>query len=216
MDDAKPKQIVEIRELTVSSGVRGARNWNIAGLLGGSRGKAINTAAGWELGAPGVIRVKEIIGPHVAAPPPKVALDLRNLLPKLTNTDTRAFVEEAISCYEAKLYRAAVVLTWVGAVSVLYEYVVNHRLADFNDEAQRRDNKWRVAKNADDLARMKEYDFLQVLEAISVIGKSVKGELEVCLKLRNGCGHPSSLKVGPSRVEAHIETLIMNIFTVFV
>ncbi len=49
-------------------------------------------------------------------------------------------------------------------------------------------------ENADDLARMKEHEFLQVLEAISVIGKSVKNELESALKHRNGVGHPNSLK----------------------
>jgi hypothetical protein len=59
---------------------------------------------------------------------------------------------------------------------------------------------------------MKEYDFLQVLAAISVIGKSVKDELEVCLKLRNGCGHPNSLLVGEHKASAHIETLIQNVF----
>ena len=62
---------------------------------------------------------------------------------------------------------------------------------------------------------MKEHDFLQVLEAISVIGKSVKNELETCLKLRNGCGHPNSLKIGQNRVAAHLETLVFNVFAVF-
>ena len=62
---------------------------------------------------------------------------------------------------------------------------------------------------------MKEFDFLQVLEAISVVGKSVKGELEACLKLRNACGHPNSLQVSDSKVAAHIETLALNVFAVF-
>jgi hypothetical protein len=85
----------------------------------------------------------------------------------------------------------------------------------FNVVAGRRDPKWRQAKNRDDLAGMKEYDFLQVLAAISLIGKSVKTELETCLRLRNGCGHPNSLKIGENRVAAHLETLIQNVFEVF-
>ena len=64
--------------------------------------------------------------------------------------------------------------------------------------------------------RMKEADFLQVLESISILGKSVKAELEGCLKLRNGCGHPNSLKVSEHRVTAHIEILVLNVFAVFV
>jgi len=41
---------------------------------------------------------------------------------------------------------------------------------------------------------MKEYDFLQILEAVSGISKDVKVELEACLKLRNSCGHPIHCK----------------------
>ncbi|MEA2238000.1 MAG: hypothetical protein QOC81_2724 [Thermoanaerobaculia bacterium] len=212
----KPRTVAEIRALAVDSGVRAAKAWNVAGILAGSRGKAIRTKEGWELGAEGIARITEIAGPHVATPIAKVAVDLRNLLPKLTNTDVRAFVEEAIACYETKLYRAAVVLSWVGALSVIYNEVVLRHLAVFNTEALKRDAKWRPAKTADGLARMKEHEFLQVVEAISVIGKSVKGELETCLKLRNGCGHPNSLKVGATRVQAHIEVLLQNIFAVFV
>jgi hypothetical protein len=66
--------------------------------------------------------------------------------------------------------------------------VVQHRLTDFNAEAVRRAPKRRKAKNQDDLSRMKEYDFLQVLEAQSILGKNVKTELEGCLKLRDGAG----------------------------
>jgi hypothetical protein len=40
------------------------------------------------------------------------------------------------------------------------------------------------------------------------------GEVEIdyegtedCLKLRNGCGHPNSLKIGANKVAAHLETL---------
>lgn len=100
-------------------------------------------------------------------------------------------------------------------MSVLYDHVVANHLSAFNMEATRRDAKWRTARTADDLAHMKEHDFLQVLEFISVIGKSVKGELESCLKLRNGCGHPNSLQIAENRVAGHIETLVLNVFSVF-
>jgi len=43
---------------------------------------------------------------------------------------------------------------------------------------------------------MKESDFLDRLQAISVIGKSVKQELAKRLELRNSCGHPNTLTIG--------------------
>ena len=107
--------------------------------------------------------------------------------------DTRQ-LSEAIACFEAQLYRAAVVLSWVGAVSLLDHHVITGSLTAFNAEAAWRNAKYRPAKTRDDLARVKEADFLDCLEGASVIGKSVRKELGVCLDLRNGCGHPNSLK----------------------
>lgn len=210
-----PRATAEIRELAIASGLREARNWNISDYLSKSKPYAVRTSAGWELTESGRKHVLEVAGPILPPVTPLVISALRNQLPTIGNTACQAFVEEAIKAFEAKLYRSAIVLSWVGAVAVLYDHVVSNTLAAFNTEATRRDNKWKVAATSDDLARMKEHEFLQVLAAISVIGKNVKDELEVCLKLRNGCGHPNSLVVGEHKTSAHIETLIQNVFSKF-
>ncbi|MGP1609840.1 MAG: hypothetical protein ACTS5G_03955, partial [Burkholderiales bacterium] len=173
------------------------------------------TAAGWELTSDGRVYVMEVAGPHLPSVTPLVLSSLRNHLSLLQDKDTKSFVEEAIKCFEVKLYRSSIVFAWIGAISVMHKYVHTNHLMAFNAEALRRDSKWRAAKTADDIARLKEFDFLQVAHAISIIGKNVKDELEVCLKLRNGCGHPNSLQVGEHKASAHIETLIQNIFARF-
>lgn len=152
---------------------------------------------------------------ELSSPLPKLAADLRSHLETISDTQILSFVEEAIKCLEAKLYRAAVVLSWIGAVSVLYECTLTNHLSEFNVEAVKRDSKWKNAKTRDDLARMKESDFLDVLEKISVLGGNVKQELKKSLDLRNGCGHPNSLQIGDSIVAAHIELLILNVFSRF-
>ena len=48
-----------------------------------------------------------------------------------------------------------------------------------------------------------------------IIGKNQKDELLKALKLRNGCGHPNSLKVGSNMVAGHIELLLLNVFEQF-
>ena len=145
----------------------------------------------------------------------EVAINLRKHLLLISDPLTSQFLEEAIACYEYGLYRAGVVMAWVGAVSLLHEYVFVNHLVDFNTEAHRRNSKWKHAKTKDDLGKMKEFDFLDVLETISIIGKNVKQELQNCLQLRNGCGHPNSLQVGQNKVAAHIETLTLNVFAKF-
>jgi len=214
-EPVQPKAISDIKGTAIAAGLRKAATWNISDYLSKARGLAIRTPAGWELTAAGQSHVQTMAGPYVAGPSVVAAASLRSHLPTITSSDTRAFVEEAIRCFEAKLLRAAVVLSWVGALSLIYDHVVAHKLAAFNSEARRRDAKWKDATSRDDLARLKEHEFLQICHAISVIGKNVKDELEGCLKLRNGCGHPNSLKVGEHKASSHVETLIQNVFLVF-
>ena len=146
----------------------------------------------------------------------KAVNNLKPHLIKISNPEVRAFVEEAINCAEAGLYRSAVVMSWVGAVSVLYDHVINYRLNDFNNEARRRDPKWKNAITRDDIALMKESEFLDIIASLSIIGKNVKEQLKnTCLGLRNSCGHPNSLKIGRSTVESHIEILLLNVYELF-
>jgi hypothetical protein len=209
-----PKKPAELRSLAVAAGLPAAKRWNLSSVLASLKGLAIRSPEGWELSGAGQGEVARLLGAKTNAVT-SVLTSLRTAASKVKAADVRDFVDEAISCAEAAHHRAAVVLSWVGALAVLYEVVVAGHLAMFNAEAQRRDAKWRPARNADDLARMKEHDFLQVLETLSIVGKSVKAELEGCLKLRNGCGHPNTLKVSENKVAAHIETLVLNVFARF-
>lgn len=213
----EPKPVNTIRKMGRDAGWRGIDKLNVSAALTRAKGLAIRTPKGWELTSPGRDRVRTTVGSVQGTVVATIAPTLRAHLAGISNADARAFVEEAVHCYEAHLYRAAIVLSWVGAVAVLYNHVVANHLAAFNAEATRRDARWRQATNADDLARMREHDFLEILTAISVpgVGKNVKEELQKSLKLRNACGHPNSLKIGEHTVAAHLEILIMNIFSKF-
>ena len=106
-------------------------------------------------------------------------------------------------------------MSWLTAIQILKEHVHRHRLADFNAEATRVNPKWKIAKTTDDMSRMDEGELLDRLVSISVIGKNVKDELQECLKRRNGCGHPNSLKVRTNTVTHHIEILVVNVMQKF-
>jgi len=219
VDGQAPKAVREVRELAMDAGLRAVKKWNISSLLARSAALAVRTKGGWELTAQGLEHVARTAGPLMSSPIPKVASALRAHLSKISKRDSVNFVEESIICFEARQYRAAVVLSWVGAVSVLYDHVVANDLSGFNSEATSRASKmkfpWIPAKNADGLARMKESEFLVILEKRSIIGKSVRGQLEKCLDLRNGCGHPNSLKIADHVVASHVEILILNVFSRF-
>lgn len=211
----KPCQVKDIKELAKQAGLRVPAGWNPSASLARSNGRAIRTPQGWEITEPGKQHPRNLGVTKISPAAVQVATDLRAELTKVDNDDTRLFVEEAIKCYEAELYRSAVVMSWLAAVDVLHSHVHQKHLAAFNAEAKHVDSRWRDAKTTDDLGRMAEVDFLDRILAISVIGKNVKKELKDCLDRRNGCGHPNSMKIGANTVAHHIEILLLNIFKVF-
>jgi len=219
VDADAPKQVKSIRASAQGAGFPEASKWNISETLKRAGSLAIRLPDGWILTAAGrkhvdglgVVPAKKSIAPKIVA---QVA-QLRAEIARTSNSDTRAFVEEAITALEVGLFRSSVVLSWAGAMSLLYDNVMSSCLADFNAEAKRRDSKWKNAKIKDDLGRMKESDFLDVVGSppISMISKNLKEELKTnCLSLRNACGHPSSPRIGENRVSAHLEILILNLF----
>lgn len=210
-----PVGLSEVRDRSAKAGFKIPPKWNPSSILGRTKGLAINVPGGWELSNSGKQYLRNLGVGGVSPAAIQVATDLRLHLSKITDLETRTFVEEAVKCHEAELYRSAVVMSWLAAIAVLHREVLKNHLSSFNAEASSKDPKWKPAKTADDLGRMKEYDFLERICAISVIGKNPKEELQKALKLRNACGHPSSLKIGPNMVASHIETLLLNVFDVF-
>ena len=214
LEKDRPKTITELRDLGKKCGIRTIEKWNLADILSKSKGLCIKLPDGWVLTNKGISKVLEII-PKQNKNIQVVSETFKQLVEKIEDEQTREFLVEAAQCFDSGCYRAAVVLAWVGAIFILQDFIVKNRLDDFNNEASRRYPKWQIAKTTDDLSRMKEKDFLDILVEISVLGKNVKQELEQCLNLRNGCGHPNSLKLGPNRVTSHIETLILNVYLKF-
>lgn len=206
--------VKDITQLAVDNGLREAKKWNVSQVLSTLQGFVMKLPGGWSITEKGKRHLSEI-GVIQNSPTQSVKPTLRKYASDITDNHVRQFAEEAISALEVGLLRSAVVLSWVGAVSILYQEVINNHLIEFNAEAVKRFPKWKNAADPDGLSKMKEYDFLQILNGISVIGKNVKEELEACLKLRNSCGHPNSLKIGEHKVASHIEILILNVYGKF-
>jgi hypothetical protein len=217
IEPAGPLSVKELKGRCREAGLPRLVNKNISSILGSSNGTVARTAAGWELQQTGSSRVYELAqSVNVNLVVTHSSRSLRGHADSLTDPLTKSFVMEAIQCFEAKQYRAAVVFSWAGAVAMLHKHVFSKKLVDFNSEASRRDAKWRIAKQQDDLGRVKEHDFLDICESLGVMGKNVKQILQnECLMLRNACGHPNSSLIAENSVAAHIEKLIKNVFSRF-
>lgn len=211
----EPCQVKDMKEHAKEAGFRVPTKWNPSATLGKSKGLAIRTPKGWEITEAGKQHLRNLGVTKISPAAVQVATDLRAELPSIKNDDARAFVEEAIKCHEAELYRSAIVMSWLAAMGVLHNHVHAKHLKKLNAEAKRVDGRWKDAKTTDDLGRMGEADFLDRITALSIIGKNVKKELKNCLDRRNGCGHPNSLKIGANTVAHHIEILLLNVFKKF-
>ena len=211
----EPCRVRQIKERAKEAGFGVPRKWNVSSILARSKGLAINMHEGWEITEAGKQRLQGLGVTRTNQNAAEVATDLRSELSNINDKRIYSFVEEAIKCYEAELYRSAVVMSWIGAVAVLQNHVYAGHLTRFNVEAKRVDSRWKEAKTTDDLSRMGEGDFLDRIAALSIIGKDVKTELLNCLRLRNSCGHPNSFQLGANTVARHIEVLLLNVFTKF-
>jgi hypothetical protein len=139
-------------------------------------------------------------------------LKLESKLGGLPDPHVRSFVQEAVNCLRAGHLRAAVVLSWIGAIAVLQNYVASDHLADFNADATSNGLLKRDARGTPDFSKVREADFLDSAERIGVISNAVKKELKICLDRRNNCGHPNDYVVTQTTVAAHIESLVVHVF----
>lgn len=134
----------------------------------------------------------------------------------LSAHETRSFVLEAVECAKSGCRRAAIIMAWTGAVSVLQDYVFQKHLIAFNADATANGVLKKPATTLSDLRDIaKESLFLDSLFRIAAIDSSQKKALKRCLDLRNDCGHPSQLKLGDATVAGHIEALLLNVFDPF-
>lgn len=210
-----PTPLKDVLARAESAGLK-RKSWaNASASLSRLTGLAIHTGRGWEITTSGRQKLANdgIVEGNQGTI--NLAADLRHHVTSVTDNDVREYLTETVRCYELGLLRSAVVMAWVAAVYILQLNVAKNHLDAFNTEAARIDSRWKVAKSTDDIGRMKEADFLDRLVGIGVIGKNVKAALKECLDRRNACGHPNSYKIGPNIVAAHIETLILNVFSKF-
>lgn len=208
--------LAKIRECAQRGGWRVSSKENISAHLNSLKGLIIKTNEGWEL----TDRGKQLLtdkGVNLCAPPTaKVAQELRSMLDRIQNIDAKAYAEEAVQCLEYNLLRSAVVMSWIGALHILYDFVVSNKLQQFNAEERSKNIKWKDVETIDELAKtMKESAFLDKLESMRFVNNSQKKELLECLNRRNSCGHPNSYRIRSSTVVHHLEVLLANVYVPF-
>ena len=210
-----PPSVSDLQQRAFDAGWREAKKTNFHSLLKNRHQHVMHTKKGWVMTAEGREYLESKGLTLDASPIIDTASDLRALLTEVSDSNTVRFLEEAIGCCEAKLYRSAVVMSWLAAIHVMQSLIHKHYLSAFNAEMKSAHANWKDVKVLGDFSRIKESEFLLRLGKISVLDGSQKKLLEECLDRRNQCGHPNSFKIHENTVRHHIEVLILNIFQPF-
>ncbi|WP_152599771.1 hypothetical protein [Hoeflea sp. BAL378] len=139
---------------------------------------------------------------------------LSELPAKVPNVAERDFLNEALSCYKVKAYRAAIVMTWNLAYDHLMSWLLvdSSRLDKLNDGIKKRFPKLSVVVAArDDFDELKESQVIDACRTARLLNKSVIEILESKLKRRNMVAHPSTVVVTQSQADDAITDLVNNV-----
>lgn len=159
---------------------------------------------------------KDELDKKISAEPEKreTSKALSELLDNLVVGSERYFLKEAIDCYEIGAYRATIIMVWILTLDHLYEYILAHKLADFNAElAKIKDKriKVNVIASKDDFCDIPEIKFIEISRAANIISNDVRKILDVKLGIRNSCAHPSGIKVAQVKATDFIQDLVSNV-----
>ena len=121
-------------------------------------------------------------------------------------------MDEAIVCFRNGAFRAAVVMTWNVAYDHLCQYVLTHRLSDFNAQLPLTYPKADIKSisRRDDFTELKESQVLQVCRSSNIISGSVHSVAKEKLVRRNIAAHPSGVSTLPETAEEFIKDIIEN------
>lgn len=144
---------------------------------------------------------------------------LRALLPKVGSAQEKAFLEEAIDCYEVGARRAAVVMTWLLTVHHMFEFVLRHHLSAFNGVlAKNTDKRVGVASVAriDDFSEIPEGKFIEFLRSARIVSNDVRKILDTKLGIRNSAAHPSSVTLSEVKTTDFVIDLVENVLLKYI
>jgi bifunctional non-homologous end joining protein LigD len=158
--------------------------------------------------------LKEALKKELEDKPPllKAEPHIASLLNKVNRPDAKHFLEEAHLCLRANAPRAAIVMTWIVVIDHIYEYVLTHKLSDFNLELAKKNWKITSVTTKDDFSEIKkEKDFIELCRAANVFSNDVRKILDEKLGIRNTAGHPSTVTVHGTKAANFIEDLVENV-----
>lgn len=126
----------------------------------------------------------------------------------------RTFLDETLSCYAAKAYRAAVVMAWCLAFDHLRTWLMadSHRMSELNDAVKVKFPKRnKTISTLEDFQDFTESDVIELCRTARLLNKEIIEMLREKLKRRNAAAHPSKVIITQVQADDVISDLVNNI-----
>lgn len=144
----------------------------------------------------------------------QTSVTLRRLEQKLPAGVDKDFLKETIDCFEAGANRATIVMAWILTMNHLFEYILAHKLSEFNLAlSTNKDKSVKVTSitKRDDFSEMKESKFIDICRQAKIISNDVRKILDQKLDTRNSSAHPSGIKIANTKAIDFVEDLVENV-----
>ncbi|MET4294917.1 hypothetical protein ABIB06_001860 [Bradyrhizobium sp. LB8.2] len=147
-----------------------------------------------------------------------VAVDkiLTDLPGKVPSVEERAFLQEALTCYRSKAFRACIVMTWNLAYAHLLDWILKDqvRLDAFNAAISKRYQKMtqlKISKYDEFMDELKESQVIEICNSANLINSNIFKILKDKLDRRNIVAHPSAVVVVQHQADDTVSELVNNV-----
>ena len=158
-------------------------------------------------------RLDERFGQHPTAV--VVSKLLADLPATVANIAERAFLAEALACYKAGAFRAAIVMTWNLAFDHMLSWVLNDssRLGCFNASIAVRYPKRKgvSVSRVEHFEEFKESEIIEVCNTAGLFSKNIIKILSEKLTRRNIAAHPSLVNITQHQADDVITDLVNTV-----
>jgi hypothetical protein len=140
---------------------------------------------------------------------------LADLPAKIPDAAAKVFLVEALNCYKACAYRAAIIMAWNLAFHHLLKWILADptRVAEFNAAIPKRFPQRTNLSIAclDTFDELKEADIVEICRTAKLFSRNLVDILRDKLKRRNMSAHPSLVTITQHQADDAISDLVHNV-----
>jgi len=134
-------------------------------------------------------------------------IDLEELVSQITRLEERELISEAVNCYYAGAYRAAIIVAWVAAADILFTRL--REIAHSDGDAKKR---LEIVEKQQNDGNSVEKELIRAFgssqNCLGILDRFEERELEIVAEWRNNCAHSTGFRPTAEQARTAIRTVV--------